>query len=478
MKKVDVVLGGQLGDEGKGRLIDILAAKYDIIARCNSGGNAGHKVVVGSNTFAFHLVPSGILNPNTIGIIGNGCVVNLDDLKNEINTIEKTDPSMNLNIRDRLYISDRAHIVLDLHKKADGIREDMKTGGNSIGTTRQGMGPVYATKALRVGLRMCDLLLESPMKLRNKVKLLISEMLLLPGITNNNNNNLVSSDLGSDLVSGDLGGDLVSGDLGGVEFQMINHIINYLNGHIEYYKPMIKNTTEYIHTAITKNNKSVLVEGAQAALLDIDFGVYPYCTATNCTIGGVISGLGVPPTMIGTINYVIKTYCTRVGNGGFPTEQCNEIGEELQERGREYGTTTGRRRRCGWLDIPMIKWALMVNGTQNAAICITKLDVLDTFEEIKIGIAYRYLDNEWQDQVIEIFPASLEMLDDVSVEYETWPGWLCDTTQCKTWWDLPLKAKEYLERIQELLEVPIKWIGVGPDRNAMIEMGTCQIGMQ
>jgi len=409
---VDVVLGAQLGDEGKGRFIDMLSSntKYKIVARCNSGGNAGHKVVV----------PSGILNENIIGVIGNGCVVNLDDLKTEIEGLSGVP-----NIRDRLFISDRTHIVLPLHKEADGIRETLKSkDGKMIGTTKQGMGPVYSTKALRVGLRMCDLFL-SRSDLSNKVKLLLDEMSILPGMV----------------------------------IPSCDEIITYLEGHVQYYIPMITDTITYCNTMLSQSN-NILVEGAQAALLDVDFGVYPYCTSTTCTISGVTQGLGIPPYHIRKIYYIMKTYCTRVGNGPFPTEQCNTIGDTMQEVGHEYGTTTGRRRRCGWLDIPMVKWSLLVNGVKNAVLCITKLDVFDGFDEIQIGV-------EYEGHVG--FPALLEDLAQVKVKYETFPGWKCNTQEIREYDALPIEAKNYLKRIEELLDVGIEYIGVGADREAVIE---------
>ena len=453
-KNVDIVLGAQLGDEGKGRLIDILSSEYDIIARCNSGGNAGHKVVVDGFSYAFHLVPSGILNPNTIAIIGNGCVINLEDLQSEIKVIQSVNPS-NLatrNITSRLYISDRAHIVLPQHKQADTIREQLKelTSTNtptntpitnqSIGTTRQGIGPVYATKALRVGLRICDLFLPDE-QLSRKVQLLLDELSLLPGIDNTNT--------------------------------IVHTIIVQLKKYARYYEHMILDTVSYLNKAI-KKRKRILVEGAQATLLDNDFGVYPYCTATTCTIGAVSTGLGIPPHNINMVNYVMKTYTTRVGNGPFPTEQLNSIGTKLQTLGHEYGTTTGRRRRCGWLDILMVKWSLMINGISPARMCLTKLDVLDTFPEIKIATKYFVPSQDKDDYTMDIleelkaFPASLETLSQVHVVYETFPGWLSCTTGIRKWENLPLAARNYINRIETLLEIPIHWIGVGADREAMI----------
>ena len=455
INKVDVVLGSQLGDEGKGRLIDILASKYDIVARCNSGGNAGHKVVVGNKSYAFHLIPSGILNPNCIGIIGNGCVINLQDLRKEIETIRETytETDINndavLNITKRLLISDRAHIVLNAHKEADAARELQKSQSSNpksvIGTTKQGMGPVYSTKALRVGIRMCDLLLDRVI-LEEKVKGLVSEL---------------EKTLGYEIN--------------------IEELMKDIEEQIEFYRPMICDTITYLNNSIN-NGKRVLVEIAQSCLLDVDFGVYPYCTATNCSVGAICSGLGIPAHTIGKINYVLKTYCTRVGNGPFPTElldsgaggssgagdgvgEVESICEKLQTIGHEYGTTTSRKRRCGWLDIPMVKWATMINGDTNATLTLIKLDVLDTFKEIKIGVAYKI-------NGIEVcgFPSSLEKLADVEVEYEVFDGWMMPTTDIRDFKSLPTNAKIYLKRIEELLGIPIKYIGVGAERDAMIHI--------
>jgi len=459
INKVDVVLGSQLGDEGKGRLIDILASNYDIVARCNSGGNAGHKVVVGNKSYAFHLIPSGILNPNCIGIIGNGCVINLQDLRKEIETIRETYTETNketdinnnvvLNITQRLLISDRAHIVLNAHKEADAARELQKSQSSNpksvIGTTKQGMGPVYSTKAIRVGIRMCDLLLDRVI-LEEKVKGLVSEL---------------EKTLGYEIN--------------------IEELMKDIEEQIEFYRPMICDTITYLNKAIN-NGKRVLVEIAQSCLLDVDFGVYPYCTATNCSVGAICSGLGIPAHTIGKINYVLKTYCTRVGNGPFPTElldggadranvsgdgvcEVENICEKLQTIGHEYGTTTSRKRRCGWLDIPMVKWATMINGHTNATLTLIKLDVLDTFKEIKVGVAYKI-------NGIEVcgFPSSLEKLADVEVEYEVFDGWMMPTTDIRDFKSLPTNAKIYLKRIEELLGIPIKYIGVGAERDAMIHI--------
>ena len=511
----DVVLGAQLGDEGKGRLIDILSSSYDIVARCNSGGNAGHKVIVGCFTYSFHLVPSGILNPIITAIIGNGCVINLTDLKNEIESIHNTNPDnlSTLNITNRLFISDRAHIVLDLHKDADTKREQIKSNNpntTAIGTTKQGMGPVYATKALRVGLRMCDLFLEYNI-LREKISNLIDELNLC--LDNSNNISCIEEQNAQNAQNeqneqNEQKQQKQNNYKLHKKEQQLQYQMDQIQQYIEFYRVMVIDTIVYLNKAF-RDGKKILVEGAQACLLDVDFGVYPFCTATNCTAGSICVGLGIPPSKVGTINYVMKTYCTRVGNGPFPTEQINSVGEKLQSIGNEYGTTTGRLRRCGWLDIPMVKWAITVNGSSDARICINKLDILDTFDEIKIATKYwlplstSYTQNQSSTQPntqmytqsqshkasiqttynnklnnieyknhyeVNGFPASLETLAQVKVEYETFKGWKTPTTHIRNYDDLPINAKIYLSRISELLQIPIKWIGVGSDRKAIISV--------
>ena len=340
-----------------------------------------------------------------------------------------------------MLISDRAHIVINAHKESDAARELQKSNSSNpksvIGTTKQGMGPVYSTKALRVGLRMCDIFLEKTI-LREKVKGLCEEL---------------ESGLGYKID--------------------LEQVMLDIENEIEFYRPLVIDTVTYLNMAI-KNNCWVLVEIAQACLLDIDFGVYPYCTATNCSVGAVCSGLGIPAHFINKINYVLKSYCTRVGNGPFPTELVGEggeggevgkssLGEKLQVIGKEYGTTTNRKRRCGWLDIPMVKWATMINGSDCASLCIIKLDVLDTFEEIKLAVEYK-LDGV----VIRGFPSSLENLAKVDVIYETFEGWMTPTVDIRQFNDLPENAKKYLKRIEELLGIPIHYIGVGAERSAMI----------
>lgn len=430
-----VVLGSQLGDEGKGKHLDYLAStnEFNITARCNSGGNAGHCIVVDGYRYAFHLIPSGILNPNVTCIIGNGTVIHIADLLTEIAAIKAVNPALPgiQDLEKRLLISDRAHIVFDLHKLADGANE-AELKGASIGTTRQGMGPVYSTKAARIGIRMCDIIGNHDLLLVKIINLVKSFKHVLPPDTS-------IPDYSQSLV------------------------LQYISWG-EILRPMITDTVSYINKQIQCNSK-ILVEGAQACMLDVDFGVYPYCTATSCTVGAVCSGLGIPASNIGPIHYIMKAYTTRVGNGGFPTELKGELGHELQTIGHEFGSTTGRARRCGWLDLVMIRWAFMINGTDNALIVMNKLDVLDTFPEIKIAVNYRY-----KGEILSVPPADLVVLDEVEVIYETFPGWLQSTKSCRKWSDLPENAQNYIIRIIDILKVPVRWIGVGPERNEVIDM--------
>ena len=438
--KIDIVLGAQLGDEGKGRLIDNISGTYDIVARCNSGGNAGHSIYVNGHKYVFHIVPSGILNEGVIGIIGNGTVINLEDLIREIETIRTTDSNNTnaANIYDRLKISNRAHIVLDIHKFADSYKEQlmMAKSGLNIGTTKQGIGPVYSTKASRRGLRICDLFCDD-YTLKGKIIALIEEFTHMRNSCTADTETL---------------------------FFDVEYVLAKLKTVKDKIAPMVIDTITYVNSAVLNDGKRILVEGAQAGLLDVDFGLYPFCTATGCTVGSVCSGLGIPANMIGNIYYVIKTYCTRVGNGPFPTELFDDNGVQLQERGCEFGATTGRRRRCGWLDIPMVKWSLMINGGGvDSRICINKLDVLDSFETISVGVSYKLNGVEYKG-----FPADLDELAQIEVVYEYFEGWLCDTKGITRWEQLPINAQKFIKRIEELLGIKIGWIGTGAKREDII----------
>lgn len=421
--KVTVVLGAQWGDEGKGKVVDMLAGDVDIVARCQGGNNAGHTVLVGDKEYDFHLLPSGIINSNSKSIIGNGVVIHLPQMFEEI---KKNEDKGLKHIKDCLLISDRAHLVFDFHQQADGLQEQEK-GGKSLGTTKKGIGPTYSSKATRNGIRIADLIGDFQV-FSEKFRILVSSyQRLLP-------------DLNVD----------------------VEEEIEKYKAYAEQVRPLVIETVSYLHAAI-KSDKSVLVEGANAAMLDIDFGTYPYVTSSNCSIGGVCTGLGLPPSLIGNVYGVIKAYTTRVGDGPFPTEQLNETGDLLQTRGGEIGVTTKRKRRCGWLDIPVLRHTHMVNGY--TAVALTKLDILDVLPEIKVGVSYRLNGKE-----LNYFPTSTSDLAAVEVEYVTLPGWMTSTENVRNFEDLPKNAQKYVELLEQQLGVPVRWIGVGKDRDSMIQL--------
>ncbi|RDX49838.1 Adenylosuccinate synthetase [Lentinus brumalis] len=421
-----VVLGAQWGDEGKGKLVDILTADFDICARCAGGNNAGHTIVVPmgpekvNKTFAFHLLPSGLVNPKCTGIIGNGVVVHVPSFFDELEALEKE----GLDCTGRLFISDRAHLVFDFHQIVDGLKE-IELGGSSIGTTKKGIGPAYSAKASRSGLRVHHLFDHDTfaVKFRKVVENRFKRY-------------------------------------GYFEYDTEGEIKRY-KALAERLRPYVLDSVVYIHKALSEGKK-VLVEGANALMLDIDFGTYPFVTSSSTTIGGVCTGLGIPPKRVGTTIGVVKAYTTRVGGGPFPTEQLNDIGTHLQEVGREYGTTTGRRRRCGWLDLVVMKHSCLINGYDS--LNLTKLDILDDLEEIKVAVKYLVDGKE-----LPGFPADLEVLAKVDVVYVTLPGWKKSIAAAKTVDDLPENCKKYIGFIEEFLGVPIEWIGVGPGRESMVK---------
>ncbi|XP_020753331.1 adenylosuccinate synthetase isozyme 1 isoform X2 [Odocoileus virginianus] len=324
--RVTVVLGAQWGDEGKGKVVDLLATDADIISRCQGGNNAGHTVVVDGKEYDFHLLPSGIINTKAVSFIGNGVVVHLPGLFEEA---EKNEKKGLKDWEKRLVISDRAHLVFDFHQAVDGLQEVQRQAqeGKNIGTTRKGIGPAYSSKAARTGLRICDLLSDFDEFSTRFKNLAQQHQSMFPSLEID------------------------------VEGQL-----KRLKGFAERIRPMVRDGVYFMYEALHGPPKKVLVEGANAALLDIDFGTYPFVTSSNCTVGGVCTGLGIPPQNIGEVYGVVKAYTTRVGIGAFPTEQINEIGDLLQSRGHEWGVTTGRKRRCGWLDLMILRYAHMVNG--------------------------------------------------------------------------------------------------------------------
>ncbi|KAF2121749.1 adenylosuccinate synthetase-like protein [Lophiotrema nucula] len=417
---VTVVLGAQWGDEGKGKLADILANESQICCRAQGGNNAGHTIVANGITYDFHILPSGLVNPSCINVVGSGCVVHIPSFFKELEALEKH----GLKTEGRIFISDRAHVVFDIHQLVDGL-EEVELGGSLIGTTKKGIGPTYSTKMTRSGLRVCDIFDEEVFETKFKR-----------------------------LVHGyqKRFGDLLKYDP---------------QAEIEKYKEYRAKLGEYVIDQIPllqsakEKNAKILVEGANAIMLDVDYGTYPFVTSSNTGLGGVLTGLTLGWRSLKEVIGVVKAYTTRVGSGPFPTEQLNEIGEKLQQVGHEVGVTTGRKRRCGWLDLVVIKHSHICNDY--TAINLTKLDVLDDFDELKVATSYSY-----SGQPLDGFPADLEQLSKVEVHYETLPGWKQSTTGATSFYDLPANARKYIEFIEQFTGVKVKWIGVGPAREHMI----------
>lgn len=421
--KVTVVLGAQWGDEGKGKVVDMLATEADIVCRCQGGNNAGHTVVVNGKDFDFHLLPSGIINEKCKSVIGNGVVIHLPGLFDEV---EKNVAKGLVDWENRLIISNRAHLVFDLHQQVDGLQEAEK-GGKSLGTTKKGIGPCYSSKATRNGIRVSDLMGDFKVFSEKFESLVHMYRRLFP------------------------------------DFEVdISAELDRYRGYADRLRPLVQDTVSFLHSSL-KEGKSVLVEGANAAMLDIDFGTYPYVTSSNCSIGGVLTGLGLPPQTIGEVIGVVKAYTTRVGDGPFPTELHDEIGSLLQKRGGEIGVTTQRVRRCGWLDLALLRYTAMVNGY--TSICVTKLDILDTLKEIKVAVSYKLHGED-----INYFPGSISDLGQVVVNYITMPGWLQSTENVRDFNELPAQAQDYIRLIQNDLGIPVRWIGVGKGRESIINV--------
>lgn len=422
----DVVLGAQWGDEGKGKLVDLLCDDIEVCARCAGGNNAGHTIVVGKTKYDFHMLPSGLVNPKCQNILGSGVVVHIPSFFEELENLEKK----GLDCRNRLFVSSRAHLVFDFHQRTDKLKEaELSENKKSIGTTGKGIGPTYSTKASRSGIRVHHLVSDDPDawdEFKTRYYRLVHSRYKR---------------------------------YGEFEYDVEAELERYQK-YREILKPFVVDSVNFIHKAI-KDKKKILVEGANALMLDIDFGTYPYVTSSSTGIGGVLTGLGLPPTAIRNVYGVVKAYTTRVGEGPFPTEQLNEVGEKLQDIGAEFGVTTGRKRRCGWLDLVVMKYSTAINGY--TSLNITKLDVLDTFKEIKVGVSYTY-----KGKKLESFPEDLNVLKNVEVEYVTLPGWEQDITGIKKYSDLPENAQKYLKFIEDFLEVPIQWVGTGPARDSML----------
>lgn len=421
--KVDVLLGLQWGDEGKGKLVDFITPNYDIIARFQGGANAGHTLIFNGEKHVLHLIPSGIFRDNCINIIGSGVVIDPIALVEEIKLLE----SHGINVVSKLIISKKAHLILPTHRLLDKVSE-LDKGDKKIGSTLKGIGPTYMDKTGRNGIRMGDITVD----LRDKYNVLKEKHFL---IMERHKITLQELDLYSQIEK---------------EEELWFEAIEYL-------KVVDIIDSEYFINKSLKERKTVLAEGAQGSLLDVDYGTYPFVTSSNTTISGVISGLGVSPHSIGSVTGIFKAYTTRVGSGPFPTELDNEIGEKMRQIGSEFGATTGRSRRCGWLDLPALKYSCMINGVTE--LNIMKLDVLSHFETIKVCVGYNYKGEVYKDTIP--FDLSDENIEPI---YKELKGWNVDITNCKTYEELPQEAKDYIAFILTEVNVPITRISVGPDR--------------
>ena len=417
-----VVLGAQWGDEGKGKVTDFFASTADYVVRFQGGNNAGHTIVVGENKIALSLTPSGVLYPNCTPVIGSGCVIDIGFLKQELEMLNEK----NINT-DKLVISANAHVVMPYHKLLDELIEE-SLGENKIGTTKKGIGPCYADKIQRKGIRIQDLLDETNFEI--KVRKNIEDVnLTLTKIYDH-----------SPLV--------------------VDDILDEFSAYKDIVTNHVADASLLIANAI-KNKKTILFEGAQGTLLDIDHGTYPFVTSSNTSSGNAAIGSGVGPKNIDRIVGVTKAYISRVGSGPFLTEQKNEIGDFLIEKGAEFGVVTGRRRRCGWLDLISLKYSVRVNSLTE--LFITKLDVLSGLEELKLCVGYK--DN---DEVITDYPFNQNVLNTAEPVYETFDGWTDDISTVKSFEDLPNNAQSYIKAIEAFIEVPITFISVGPERTENI----------
>lgn len=421
-----VVLGAQWGDEGKGKMTDYLAEEAEVIVRFQGGNNAGHTVEVGDKQYKLHLIPSGILHDDKLNIIGNGVVVDPKALFTEIDYLEKEGVKVTPN---KLIVSDRAHVIMPYHKILDNLKEKAR-GKNDIGTTGKGIGPCYTDKFERCGIRICDLIDEEVFKEKLKENI------------ETKNKYIVNV-------------------LGGEELNYDEILKEYLE-LAERLRPYVQDTSVRLYDEI-KEDKTVLFEGAQGMLLDIDYGTYPYVTSSNTTACGVASGSGVGPTMITNAVGIAKAYTTRVGKGPFPTELDNEIGEWIREKGHEYGVTTGRSRRCGWLDTVILKTTVRVSGL--TSLCVTKIDTLAGLDKLKICVGYKF-----DGKVIDYFPASLKDLEKCEPIYEEFEGWGEEVAEARSYNELPENAKKYLTRIEELTGTKISIVSVGPRRDQTIRV--------
>ena len=427
---ITILIGAQWGDEGKGRAVDWLASSADIVARYAGGDNAGHTVALGSEVYKLHLVPSGIFHDDVVAIMGNGMVINPVNLVREIKSLK----AQGLNITpERLVISSRAHIITPAHIELDKARE-LALGDEKIGTTLRGIGPAYLDKTNRAGIRTGDMLLD--------IEVFAERLSVAVEATN------------AELQR-----------QGMEPLDPVNAAESYLEA-ADYLRPYIKDVSIYLHNAL-KAGKRVVCEGAQGTMLDIDHGSYPFVTSSSPTAGGALTGLGVGPLFVERVIGVAKAFSTRVGGGPMPTELDGEIADRLRGTGAnfwdEFGTTTGRPRRCGWLDVVMLRYAVSVNGLSE--LMLTKMDILSGFEQLKLAVAYQ-IDGKRH----EYPPVTNEQLERAVPIYETLPGWQDDITGCRAADELPAAARDYVQRVAELCDVPISSVSVGPEREQLVSL--------
>ncbi|MCF8463247.1 MAG: adenylosuccinate synthase [Flavobacteriales bacterium] len=415
MKKVDVLLGLQWGDEGKGKIVDVLTPKYDVIARFQGGPNAGHTLEFEGIKHVLHTIPSGIFRKNAINVVGNGVVIDPIIFKREITALDK----LNVNVSSTLKISKKAHLILPTHRLLDAASEAAK-GNSKIGSTLKGIGPTYMDKTGRNGLRVGDFLTE---KFKEKYTFLKEK---------------------HEQILKQFGAETVSTEVENEWFESLETLKRF----------ELIDSEQYLNNKL-KDGRSVLAEGAQGSLLDIDFGSYPFVTSSNTVCAGACTGLGVAPNRIGNVIGIFKAYCTRVGSGPFPTELFDEIGEDLCRIGHEYGSTTGRKRRCGWLDIPALNYAIMINGVTE--LNMLKTDVLDSFDTIKVCTQYK-VNGELTDQM------PFDLTETVEPVYIEMKGWKTDLTKFTNGDPLPQELQDYIAFIEEQTGVPISVVSVGPDR--------------
>ena len=420
MKKVDVVLGLQWGDEGKGKVVDVLTPNYTVVARFQGGPNAGHSLHFGDKSFVLRTVPSGIFRDGSINVIGNGVVVDPVSLAEELKSIA----AQGIPVEKKLLISKKAHIILPTHRMLDAASEAAK-GKSKIGSTLKGIGPTYMDKTGRNGLRFGDVISSDFVERYNKLKAKHEEML---------------------------------SQYKGFEYDVTEYEQTWMEG-IEYLRGFQFIDSEQVVNQFINDDVAILAEGAQGSLLDVDFGTYPFVTSSNTVCAGVCTGLGVAPTKIGDVYGIFKAYCTRVGSGPFPTELFDETGKELGRIGHEFGAVTGRPRRCGWLDLVALKYAVMVDGVTQ--LIMMKSDVMNDFDTIKVATGYKI-----NGEVVNHFP--YELTDDLEPVYTEFKGWKCDICKVRKYEDFPVEFKEYVEFIERETGCPIKIISVGPDREETI----------